>query len=88
MDLRAGDSAVWRKMVIEPRTAKLTLEETISLMQHLFLAVEANDPDLAKLASGALVKIGDAARVVAEQAVQLHSGMGRAIGFSSGMFRG
>ena len=54
----------------------IALEEATSLMQHLTLAVHDGDPGLSKLASGAKAKIGDAARFIGEQAVQLHGGMG------------
>jgi alkylation response protein AidB-like acyl-CoA dehydrogenase len=51
-------------------------QEALSLMQHLTLSLAANDPALSRLASGAKAKIGYAAKFVAEQAVQLHGGMG------------
>jgi alkylation response protein AidB-like acyl-CoA dehydrogenase len=51
-------------------------QEALSLMQHLTLSLVANDPGLSRLASGAKTKIGYAAKFVAEQAVQLHGGMG------------
>jgi alkylation response protein AidB-like acyl-CoA dehydrogenase len=51
-------------------------QEALSLMQHLTLNLAANDPALSRLASGAKTKIGYAAKFVAEQAVQLHGGMG------------
>jgi alkylation response protein AidB-like acyl-CoA dehydrogenase len=51
-------------------------QEAISLMQHLNLSLAANEAGLSKLASGAKSKIGYAARHVADQAVQLHGGMG------------
>jgi len=51
-------------------------QEAISLMQHLSLSLAANDAGVSKLASGAKSKIGYAARFVADQAVQLHGGMG------------
>lgn len=54
----------------------IALEESISLTQHLHLTLAAGEPHGAKLASGAKSKVGDAARFVAEQAVQLHGGMG------------
>ena len=54
----------------------IALEESISLTQHLNLALAANEPQGSKLASGAKAKIGYAARFVGEQAVQLHGGMG------------
>jgi alkylation response protein AidB-like acyl-CoA dehydrogenase len=38
--------------------------------------LDANDGDLSRLASGAKSKIGYAAKFVADQAVQLHGGMG------------
>jgi alkylation response protein AidB-like acyl-CoA dehydrogenase len=54
----------------------VAIEETISLTQHLNLSVAANEPNLSKLAAGAKSKVGEAARFVGEQAVQLHGGMG------------
>jgi len=54
----------------------IALEEAISLTQHLNLSLAAQEPNGSKLASGAKSKVGHAARFVAEQAVQLHGGMG------------
>lgn len=54
----------------------IALEESTSLMQHLNLAVAEHDAKGSKLASGAKSKIGEAARFVGEQAIQLHGGMG------------
>jgi len=54
----------------------IALEEAISLTQHLNLSLAAQEPNGSKLASGAKTKVGYAARFVAEQAVQLHGGMG------------
>lgn len=54
----------------------VALEESISLTQHLNLSLAAREPNGSKLASGAKSKVGYAARFVAEQAVQLHGGMG------------
>jgi alkylation response protein AidB-like acyl-CoA dehydrogenase len=54
----------------------IALEESISLTQHLNLSLAAGEPHGSKLASGTKSKVGDAARFVAEQAVQLHGGMG------------
>jgi alkylation response protein AidB-like acyl-CoA dehydrogenase len=51
-------------------------QEALSLMQHLTLSLAANDRGLSRLASGAKTKIGYAAKFVAEQAVQIHGGMG------------
>jgi alkylation response protein AidB-like acyl-CoA dehydrogenase len=51
-------------------------QEALSLMQHLTLSLAANEPGLSRLASGAKSKVGYAARFVADQAVQLHGGMG------------
>jgi hypothetical protein len=51
-------------------------QEALSLMQHLTLTLDANEGDLSRLASGAKSKIGYAAKFVADQAVQLHGGMG------------
>ena len=51
-------------------------QEAISLMQHLNLSLAANTPGGSRLASGAKSKIGYAAKFVADQAVQLHGGMG------------
>jgi len=54
----------------------IALEESISLTQHLSLSLAAREPNGSKLASGAKSKVGYAARFIAEQAVQLHGGMG------------
>jgi alkylation response protein AidB-like acyl-CoA dehydrogenase len=54
----------------------IALEESISLTQHLNLSLAAREPNGSKLASGAKSKVGYAARFIAEQAVQLHGGMG------------
>jgi alkylation response protein AidB-like acyl-CoA dehydrogenase len=51
-------------------------QEAISLMQHLSLSLVTQEPGGSKLASGAKSKIGYAAKFIAEQAVQLHGGMG------------
>src|SRR6266481_545010 len=51
-------------------------QEALSLMQHLSLSLGANEAGLSRLASGAKSKIGYAAKFVADQAVQLHGGMG------------
>jgi len=54
----------------------IALEEAVSLTQHLNLTLAAKGANSSKLASGAKSKIGDAARCVGEQAIQLHGGMG------------
>lgn len=54
----------------------IALEEATSLMQHLNLTIADGDPQGSKLASGAKSKVGEAARFVGEQAIQLHGGMG------------
>ena len=51
-------------------------QEALSLMQHLNLGLSADDAGLSRLASGAKSKIGYAGRFIANQAVQLHGGMG------------
>lgn len=51
-------------------------QESISLMQHLNLTLANSESGASKLASGTKSKIGYAAKFVAEQAVQLHGGMG------------
>lgn len=51
-------------------------QEALSLMQHLTLSVAGQHADCARIASGAKSKIGLAAKFIAEQAVQLHGGMG------------
>ena len=51
-------------------------EEALSLMQHLYLSMVAAEAGLSRLASGAKSKIGYAGKFVADQAVQLHGGMG------------
>jgi alkylation response protein AidB-like acyl-CoA dehydrogenase len=54
----------------------IALEEAISFTHHLNLSLAAREPHGSKLASGAKTKVGYAARFIAEQAVQLHGGMG------------
>jgi alkylation response protein AidB-like acyl-CoA dehydrogenase len=54
----------------------IALEEAVSLTQHLNLSLAAGEPHGSRLASGAKTKVGYAARFVAEQAIQLHGGMG------------
>lgn len=51
-------------------------QEALSLMQHLTLSLNSGDAELSRLASGAKSKIGYAGKFVADQAVQLHGGMG------------
>jgi hypothetical protein len=51
-------------------------QEALSLMQHLSLSLSACEAGLSRLASGAKSKIGDAGKLVANHAVQLHGGMG------------
>ncbi|TFV49293.1 acyl-CoA dehydrogenase family protein [Bradyrhizobium niftali] len=51
-------------------------QEALSLMQHLSLSLGTGDSGLSRLASGAKSKIGYAGKFVADQAVQLHGGMG------------
>jgi alkylation response protein AidB-like acyl-CoA dehydrogenase len=51
-------------------------QESISLMQHLTLCLASDESVQSKLASGAKSKIGYAAKFVADQAVQVHGGMG------------
>ena len=51
-------------------------QEALSLMQHLNLSLSAGEADLSRLASGAKSKIGYAGKFAADQAVQLHGGMG------------
>jgi alkylation response protein AidB-like acyl-CoA dehydrogenase len=51
-------------------------QEALSLMQHLNLSLDAADASGSRLASGAKSKIGYAGRFIADQAVQLHGGMG------------
>ncbi|MES2750434.1 MAG: acyl-CoA dehydrogenase family protein [Pseudomonadota bacterium] len=54
----------------------IALEEATSLMQHLNLSLAQNETNVSKLASGAKSKVGESARFVGEQAIQLHGGMG------------
>jgi alkylation response protein AidB-like acyl-CoA dehydrogenase len=54
----------------------IALEEAISLTQHLHLSLAGGEPHVSKLASGAKTKVGYAARFIAEQAIQIHGGMG------------
>jgi len=51
-------------------------QEALSLMQHLTLSLDDGEAGVSRLASGAKSKIGYAGKFVADQAVQLHGGMG------------
>ncbi|WFU82464.1 acyl-CoA dehydrogenase family protein [Bradyrhizobium sp. CIAT3101] len=51
-------------------------QEALSLMQHLNLSLGADEAGVSRLPSGAKSKIGYAGKFVADQAVQLHGGMG------------
>ncbi|MGY3442805.1 acyl-CoA dehydrogenase family protein [Bradyrhizobium sp. USDA 4473] len=51
-------------------------QEALSLMQHLNLSLGAGEAGISRLASGAKSKIGYAGKFVADQAVQIHGGMG------------
>jgi alkylation response protein AidB-like acyl-CoA dehydrogenase len=51
-------------------------QEALSLMQHLNLSLGAGESGISRLASGAKSKIGYAGKFIADQAVQLHGGMG------------
>ncbi len=55
----------------------IALEEAISLTQHLTLSLVAKEPHKSKLASVAKTKVGNAAKFIAEQAVQILGGMGK-----------
>jgi alkylation response protein AidB-like acyl-CoA dehydrogenase len=54
----------------------IALEEATSLTQYLTLSIANGEPQVSKIASGAKTKVGYAAKFIAEQAVQLHGGMG------------
>ncbi|MGY4623376.1 acyl-CoA dehydrogenase family protein [Bradyrhizobium sp. USDA 4486] len=54
----------------------IALEEAASLAQYLNLSLSTGERNISKIASGAKTKIGYAAKFVAEQAIQLHGGMG------------
>lgn len=51
-------------------------QEALSLMQHLNLSLGADERGISRLASGAKSKVGYAGKFIADQAVQLHGGMG------------
>lgn len=51
-------------------------QEALSLMQCVSLSLSAADVGVSRLASGAKSRIGDAGKFVADEAVQLHGGMG------------
>jgi alkylation response protein AidB-like acyl-CoA dehydrogenase len=51
-------------------------QEALSLMQYLNLSLSAGEAGVSRLASGAKSKIGYAGKFIADQAVQLHGGMG------------
>jgi alkylation response protein AidB-like acyl-CoA dehydrogenase len=51
-------------------------QEGLSLMQHLNLSLSVGEAGVSRLASGAKSKIGYAGKFIADQAVQIHGGMG------------
>lgn len=51
-------------------------QEALSLMQHLNLSLGVGESGVSRLASGAKSKVGYAGKFIADQAVQLHGGMG------------
>lgn len=51
-------------------------QEALSLMQHLNLSLVNGEAGVSRLASGAKSKIGYAGKFIADEAVQLHGGMG------------
>jgi len=71
-------SAIGSFQVLQHRMVDMFVahQEALSLMQHLSLSLVANEAGLSRLASGAKSKIGYAGRFIADQAVQLHGGMG------------
>src|SRR4051812_33373939 len=71
-------SAIGSFQVLQHRMVDMFIahQEALSLMQHLSLSLNAGDAGLSRLASGAKSKIGYAGRFIADQAVQLHGGMG------------
>ena len=71
-------SAIGSFQVLQHRMVDMFIahQEALSLMQHLSLSLVANEAGLSRLASGAKSKIGYAGRFIADQAVQLHGGMG------------
>jgi alkylation response protein AidB-like acyl-CoA dehydrogenase len=54
----------------------MALEEATSLTQYLHLSLASREPEVSRIASAAKTKVGYAAKFIAEQAVQLHGGMG------------
>ena len=61
-------------------------QEALSLMQHLNLSLSRRRGERVRLASGAKSKIGYAGKFVADQAVQLHGGMGMTDEFNVGHY--
>ncbi|WJR75540.1 acyl-CoA dehydrogenase family protein [Bradyrhizobium sp. NP1] len=51
-------------------------QEALSLMQHLNLSLDAGGAGVSRLASGVKSKVGYAGKFIADQAVQIHGGMG------------
>ena len=72
----ASRSARFRCCSTAWSTCSSALEEAVSLTQHLNLSLAAGSRTARKLRFGAKTKVGYAARFIAEQAVQLHGGMG------------
>jgi alkylation response protein AidB-like acyl-CoA dehydrogenase len=71
-------SAIGSFQVLQHRMVDMFIahQEALSLMQHLSLSLGGGDAGISRLASGAKSKIGYAGRFIADQAVQLHGGMG------------
>lgn len=81
-------SALSNFQVLQHRLVDMFIaqQEALSLSEYLCLSVASAAPDAAKLAAAAKCKIGDAAKFVAEQSVQIHGGMGMADELNIGHF--
>jgi len=69
---------IGRFQALQHRMAEMALEreEACAILQYALIAADAGAVARARAASAAKVRIGRAARYIAEQAVQLHGGMG------------
>ena len=77
-DKPVGPHPIGSFQVLQHRMVDMFIahQEAFSLMQHLNLSLSAGAAGLSRLASGAKSKVGYSGKFIADQAVQLHGGMG------------
>jgi alkylation response protein AidB-like acyl-CoA dehydrogenase len=54
----------------------IAYEQALSMTYLTTLALTGDEPERAKAVSGAKVQVGEAAKFIGQQAVQIHGGMG------------